>query len=110
MIYGKGRYKRMDYKQTWIEHLLSNPMYAGHLVFNGSIVKMNAHQAIVEPDNCCMHLSTYQLLIWTVTRSRGKRSVRYTQRHTNDALLTGTRDNGTVVIDGVNGAHVLQTP
>jgi DNA invertase Pin-like site-specific DNA recombinase len=91
-----------------LEHLLSNPMYQGHLVFDGSIVKMNAHAAIVDADNWLYafeHLSDVDLDGNEIERE--KRSVRYTQRgNTNDALMTGIRDNGKVVIDGVNGAHV----
>lgn len=94
--------------RSGIQHLLSNPMYAGHLVFNGRIVKMNAHPAIVDADNWLYafeHLSDVDLDGNVI--ERGKRVVRYTQQgNTNTALLTGTRDNGKLVIDGVNGAHV----
>jgi Resolvase, N terminal domain/Recombinase len=34
-----------------LKYILTNPMYAGHLVFNGRIVKRNAHPAIVNLDN-----------------------------------------------------------
>ena len=34
-----------------LKYILTNPMYQGHLVWNGSIVKMNAHAPIVDADN-----------------------------------------------------------
>jgi hypothetical protein len=86
----------------------SNPMYAGHLVFNERVVKRNAHPAIVYADNwqyAFDHLSDVDLdgnpMEWP------NRVVRYAQKgSTNMALLAGTRDNGKLVIDGVNGSHV----
>ena len=41
-----------------LKYILTNPMYAGHLVFNGSIVKYNAHPAIVDADNWQYALTT----------------------------------------------------
>ena len=34
-----------------LKYILTNPMYQGHLVFNGRIVKYNAHSPIVDADN-----------------------------------------------------------
>jgi hypothetical protein len=89
-------------------------MYAGHLVFNGRIVKYNAHPAIVDADNwqyAFDHLAKVDLDGNVIERE--KKAVRYTQRTSADsgALLGGTRDNGKLVIDGVNKAHVyVQMP
>jgi DNA invertase Pin-like site-specific DNA recombinase len=91
-----------------LRYILCNPMYAGHLVFNGRVVKRNAHPAIVNADNWQFafdHLSDVDLDGQPIERP--KRTVRYTQRgSTNTALLTGIRDTGKATIDGVNGAHV----
>jgi DNA invertase Pin-like site-specific DNA recombinase len=91
-----------------LRYLLSNPMYAGHLVFNKRIVKMNAHTAIVDADNWLYafdHLADVDLDGNEIERP--ERAVRYTQTGgSNSALLSGVRDNGKLVIDGVNGAHV----
>jgi DNA invertase Pin-like site-specific DNA recombinase len=92
-----------------LKYILTNPMYVGHLVFNGRIVKYNAHPAIVEADNwqyAFDHLADIDLEGNEIDRQ--DRAVRYTQKTSIDsgALLAGTRDNGKLVIDGVNGAHV----
>jgi DNA invertase Pin-like site-specific DNA recombinase len=92
-----------------LRYILTNPMYAGHLVFNHKIVKLNAHPAIVNLDNwqyAFDRLSDVDLDGQPIERQ--KRTVRYTQGASVDsgALLTGTRDSGKVVIDGVNGAHI----
>jgi len=92
-----------------LKYILTNPMYQGHLVFNGRIVKYNAHPAIVDADTwqyAFDHLADIDLE--GNETEHAKRAVRYTQKTSADsgALLAGTRDNGKLVIDGVNGAHV----
>jgi DNA invertase Pin-like site-specific DNA recombinase len=110
--------------RTALKHLLSNPMYAGHLSWNGKITKYNAHTAIVEPDlwlYCFEHISKYDLdnnpierPVIATRRNNAKvtRTARYTQKNSqeNTALLAGTRDNGLPVIDGVGGSHVYVQP
>jgi hypothetical protein len=109
-----------DDKSGWIiksrhglEYILTNPQYLGHLVWTqpgkSSIVKRNAHQAIVNEENwhyAFEHLSDVDLDGNVIEHDR--KTVRYTQRASVDsgALLTGTRDSGKLVIDGVNNAHV----
>ncbi len=88
--------------------ILCNPHYAGHIFFDGHPVKLNAHTPIVDPDNWLYafeHLSPVDLEGHPI--EHGPKTVRYEQqsRH-NNALLTGTRDDGGPVIDGVNGVHV----
>jgi hypothetical protein len=95
--------------RSGLKHVLSNPMYAGHLVFNGRIVKRNAHAAIVDADNwqyAFEHLAEVDLDGNEFERT--KRVVRYTQQDStvNTALLFGIRHGGKPVIGGVNGAHV----
>ena len=92
-----------------LKYILTNPMYQGHLVWNGSIVKMNAHAPIVDADNwqyAFVHLADVDLDGNEIEHT--DRAVRYTQRTSVDsgALLAGTRDSGKLVIDSVNGAHV----
>ena len=96
-----------------LKYVLTNPMYQGHLVFNGRIVKRSAHKAIVDADNwqyAFCHLSDVDLDGSTIEHPI--RTVRYSQAgSTNTALLTGIRHNGRAVIDGVSGGHVyLQLP
>ncbi len=91
-----------------LKYILSNPMYAGHLVFNGRVVKKNAHLSIVDADlwqYAFDHLSDVDLEGNPI--EHGERTVRYTQQASSDngALLAGTRHNGQAVIDSVNGAH-----
>jgi DNA invertase Pin-like site-specific DNA recombinase len=93
--------------------ILTNPAYIGHIVFNGQIVKRNAHEPIVERDlwqYAFDHLSPTDLENRPIERA--PKTVRYSypeSQHT--ALLAGTRDDGTPVIDGVNGLHVyVQLP
>jgi hypothetical protein len=91
-----------------LKHILSNPMYAGHLVYNERIVKRNAHDVIVDADNwqyAFDHLADVDLDGMSIEHD--KKTVRYAQQgSTNTALLAGTRDNGRLVIDGVHGSHV----
>jgi len=100
--------------RSGLKRILSNPVYAGHVVFNGRVVKRNAHLAIVDDDNWCYafeNLSDLDLDGDPI--DHGKRMVRYTQQASVDsgALMAGVRDNGKAVIDGVNGAHVyVQMP
>jgi len=116
--------------RTALKHLLSNPMYCGHLSWNGKITKYNAHEAIVDQDTwlyCFEHISKYDLENNPIERpviavKRNKdgqviakvtRTARYTNKknsHENTALLAGTRDNGRPVIDGINGSHVYVQP
>lgn len=72
-------------------------MYIGYLVFNGRIVKRNAHPAIVDVDNwqyAFEHLSDVDLDGMPIDRP--ERTVRYTQKTGIDsgALLAGTRESG----------------
>ncbi|HEX6478729.1 MAG TPA: recombinase family protein [Ktedonobacteraceae bacterium] len=94
--------------RTALKYILTNPMYAGHLVFNGRVVKRNAHPAIVDPDlweYAFNKLATTDLDGNPI--EHGEKSVRYAQKGSaNTALLAGTRDNGKLVIDSTNGAHV----
>jgi Resolvase, N terminal domain/Recombinase len=92
-----------------LRYILSNPAYIGHLVFNGRIVKKNAHPAIVDADNwqyAFDHLADVDLDGQPIERP--ERTVRYTQEASVDsgALLTGTRDTGTATIGSINGASV----
>jgi len=115
--------------RTALKHLLSNPMYAGHLSWNGKITKYNAHEAIVDTDlwqYAFEHISKYDLennpierpVIATKRNKAGQivatvtRTARYIQKNSqdNNALLSGTRDNGRPVIDGINGSHVYVQP
>jgi hypothetical protein len=101
--------------KSWcgLNHILSNPMYAGHLVFNHRVVKRNAHPAIVNLDN-------WEYAFWKESKydldgnliERPKRTVRFTQKDSepSTALLAGTRHDGRPVIDGVNGTHVYVRP
>ncbi len=91
-----------------LKYILSNPMYQGHLVFNGRVVKKNAHLAIVDAglwEYAFLALADVDLEGNPI--EHGKRTVRYTQQASSDngALLAGTRHNGKAVIDSVNGAH-----
>jgi SOS-response transcriptional repressor LexA len=116
---GRFQLKRMTNGWTistrfGLKYILTNPMYQGHLVFNGRIVKYNAHSAIVDADNwnyAFDHLADLDLEGNEIERD--KRTVRYTQktRADSNALLAGTRHNGKLVVDGVNGSHVyVQMP
>jgi hypothetical protein len=74
-----------------------------------SIVKYNSHAAIVDADNwhyAFNHLSDVDLEGMPIERE--EKTVRYTQKSSVDsgALFAGTRDNGKLVVDGVQGAHV----
>ncbi len=95
--------------RSGLRHILSNPVYAGHLVFNGKVVKRDAHPAIVDPVNwqyAFDHLADVDLDGNPIERP--EKTTRYVQKSSRDsgALLAGTRHNGTPVIDGVDGAHV----
>jgi DNA invertase Pin-like site-specific DNA recombinase len=91
-----------------LRYLLSNPMYAGHLVFNNRVVKKNTHPPIVDLDNwqyAFDHIADVTLDGEIVERE--SKAVRYNQTgNSNNALLSGTRDNGALTVDGINGAHV----
>jgi hypothetical protein len=88
--------------------LLTNPAYIGHLVFNGQIVKRDAHPAIVNDDlwrYAFDHLSPIDLEHRPIERAA--KTVRYSYPESQQtALLAGTRHDGTPVIDGTNGLHV----
>ena len=93
--------------------ILTNPAYLGHLVFNGVIVKHNAHPAIVNVDlwqYAFDRLSTTDLDHRPIDRPT--KTVRYSYPESKQtALLAGTRYDGRPVIDGVSGAHVyVQLP
>ncbi len=83
-------------------------MYAGHLVYNERVVKRNAHDAIVDADNWQYAFNILSDVDLDGTPiEHGEKTVRYTQNgSTNTALMAGTRDNGKLVIDGVQGSHV----
>lgn len=103
-----------------LQTILSNPQYAGHLVFRGEIVKRNAHKAIVDPflwNYAYSHIAKVDLDGNEIVRD--ERTARYRiqpgKQHysptPSTALLAGTRHDGKPVIDGVNGAHVyVQLP
>jgi hypothetical protein len=108
--------KRMPNETGWtvssrigLKYILTNPMYVGHLVWDGRIVKRNAHPAIVDQDlwdYAYEHLADVDLDGQPIEREA--RAVRYTQQTGVDsgALMAGIRDNGRLVIDGVGGVHV----
>lgn len=91
-----------------LRRILTNPAYQGHLVYAGRIIRRNAFPAIVDADDwhyAERHLSDVDLDGNPIQREN--KSVQYEQRgYTNRALLAGVRDNGRLVIDSVNGAHV----
>lgn len=90
-----------------LRYLLANPAYAGHLVFNGRIVKRNAHPAIVDLEDfqyAYDHLADVDLDGQPIERP--ERTVRYKQTgNVNTALLSGLRHDGTPVIQGVGNMH-----
>lgn len=91
-----------------LKYILTNPMYAGHLQFDGRIVKRNAHPAIVDPDVwqfAFEHLSTMDLD--GVPIERTQRTVRFSRKgYQTDALLSGVRQDGRAVLEGNSGKHV----
>ena len=108
-----------------LRYLLSNPAYAGHLVFNGRIVKRDAHPAIVDPLDWAFAFQTLaEVDLNGDPIERTKRTVRYNQTgNTSMALLSGVRHDGSVVLQGTgnmqayyyqptstwtNGAYVLK--
>jgi Recombinase len=97
-----------------LQTILRNPVYLGHVVWNGEIVAYNKHKRIVDPglwDYAFTHLARYDLDGNEIVREEP--TVRYQQKksHPHNALLAGTRHNGKPVIDGVDGAHVyVQLP
>ncbi len=108
-----------------LRYLLSNPAYAGHLVFNGRIVKRDAHPAIVNPRDWAFAFQNLaEVDLNGDPIERPERTVRYNQTgNTNMALLSGVRHDGSVVLQGVgnmqayyyqptstwtNGAYVLK--
>jgi DNA invertase Pin-like site-specific DNA recombinase len=91
-----------------LKHILTNPMYDGHLVFNGKIVKRNAHPAIVEH---AVWQYVFDILADTDIEGnpieRGPKVVRFNQRGNNtDALLAGVRHDGRPVIEGTGNYGV----
>jgi len=92
-----------------LKHILTNPSYQGHLVFNQRIVKHDAFPAIVNAANWLYafdHLADVDLDGNEIIRER--KAVRYVQKTSEDkgALLAGCRHNGLPVIDGLDGSHV----
>lgn len=92
-----------------LKHILTNPAYAGHLVFNGRVVKRDAFPAIVDAGNwqyAFQHLSNIDLDGSSIEHEQ--KAVRYVQQTSSDtgALLAGSRYNGTAVLDGTDGSHV----
>ncbi len=90
-----------------LAHILSNPAYAGHLVFNGRIVKRNAHPAIVDlADWHYAYDNLAEVDLEGQPIERPDRTVRYNQTgNVNTALLSGVRHNGTPVMQGVGNMH-----
>ncbi len=90
-----------------LAHILANPAYIGHLVFNGRIVKRNAHPAIVDLEDfqyAYDRLADVDLDGQPIERP--ERTVRYNQTgNTNTALLSGCRHDGTPVMQGVGNMH-----
>jgi DNA invertase Pin-like site-specific DNA recombinase len=110
-----------DEKSGWtiksrygLKYLLTNPQYIGTFVWieekneKKYIVKPDHHSAIVDANNwhyAFEHLSDRELDGTPIERT--EKAVRYTQRgNNNNALLSGTRHDGRLVVDGLNGAHV----
>jgi hypothetical protein len=93
---------------TGVRYMLTNPMYAGHLIFGKRIVKRNAHPAIVPLDDwnyAFEHLSDVDLDGNPITREKG--SVRYKQQGSRGiALLHGTRDDRSPLITGAGRGRV----
>ncbi len=91
-----------------LRYLLSNPAYAGHLVFNGRIVKRDAHPAIVNPHDWAFafqHLAEVDLNGDPIERP--ERTIRYNQMgNTNTVLLSGVRHDGSVVLQGIGNMQV----
>jgi hypothetical protein len=98
--------------RTGLTDMLTNPHYIGHLVFNGVIVKRDAHEAIVNADlwqYCFDRLSLIDLEHRKIERTT---TLRYSYPETvQTALLFGCRNDGSPVINGTNGLHVyIQMP
>jgi hypothetical protein len=95
-------------RRNTLKYILTNIQYDGHLVFNGKIVKHNAHTAIVAHDlwqYAFDRLSNVDIEGNPIEKPR--RAVRFNQRgNTTDALLAGTRHDGRPVIDGTGEYHV----
>lgn len=92
-----------------LAHILTNPAYQGHLVFNGRIVKHNAYAPIVDALNwryAYEHLASVDLD--GTPLERPEKTVCYVQKTSKDsgALLAGTRHDGRAVIEGTNESHV----
>ncbi|MFL5627923.1 MAG: hypothetical protein ACJ788_20270, partial [Ktedonobacteraceae bacterium] len=94
--------------RTGLKRILVNMAYDGHLVFNGRVVKRNAHQAIVEHE---VWQFAFDNLSDTDVEGnpidKPKRAVRFNQRgNYTDALLAGVRNDGRPVIEGKSGYGV----
>ena len=94
-----------------LEHILTQPMYQGHLVFNGRVIKYDAFPAakIVDELNwryAWEALSDVDLDGQPIERP--DRVIRYTQKTSEDtgALLYGNRNDGSPVITGTDGRRV----
>jgi DNA invertase Pin-like site-specific DNA recombinase len=94
--------------QAALKHILTNPVYIGHVVFDGRVVKRNAHPAIIDPDLwefAFLHLSNTDLD--GIPIERPERVARFTRKGQQTAgLLSGVREDGKPVLEGANGKHV----
>jgi DNA invertase Pin-like site-specific DNA recombinase len=93
--------------KSWagLRYLLTNPAYAGHIYYDGRIVKRNAHPAIVSEGDfnyAFEHLSSVTLDGEPIAHP--KRAVRFQHRDAppSETLLEGIRPN--------NGEPVLTSP
>ncbi len=87
--------------RTSLMAFLTNPVYIGHMVYKGQIVKYNAHPAIVDEQD---FMFAFNALSPTDLEGnvieRPDKVVRYTHTESEDtnALLAGKRVNGRAVI------------
>src|SRR6266699_1185004 len=93
-----------------LRHILCSPVYAGHVVFDGRVVKRNAHQAIVDPvlwELVSSHFAKYDLE--GVPYDRDRRIARYSRKGNgtlHKGLLSGVREDGKPVLVGTGGKHI----
>ncbi len=94
-----------------LNHVLGNPSYQGHLVFNDRVIKRDAF-----PQACIVDADVWQYAYDCTAETdldgheieRPNQAVRFYQHNAvpNVALLAGTRYDGRAVVESVNGASV----
>jgi hypothetical protein len=93
-----------------LTHVLGNPSYQGHLVFNGKVVKRSVFTAIVDKDAWQFaHENLAERDLNGELIERPDRASRYEQKISsipNLALLAGNRHDGRAVIEGMEGESV----